>query len=50
MMRSRQSRNASRRIGLAWRRGYPKAQEMALLAKLVRDNPPSGTRTALMEE
>jgi LysR family hydrogen peroxide-inducible transcriptional activator len=45
-----QSRNASRRIGLVWRRGYPKAQELALLAQLVRDNPPGGTRTALMEE
>jgi len=50
VVRPLQSRIASRRIGLAWRRGYPKAQEMALLAKLVRDNPPSGTRTALMEE
>jgi LysR family transcriptional regulator, hydrogen peroxide-inducible genes activator len=45
-----QSRNASRRIGLVWRRGFPKAQELALLAKLIRDNPPSGTRTALMED
>ena len=44
-----QSRNASRRIGLVWRRGYAKAQDLALLAKLVRDNPPSGTRTVPME-
>jgi LysR family transcriptional regulator, hydrogen peroxide-inducible genes activator len=50
VVRPLQSRNASRRIGLAWRRGHPKAQEIALLAKLVRDNPPSGTRTSLMEE
>jgi LysR family hydrogen peroxide-inducible transcriptional activator len=44
------SRNASRRIGLVWRRGHQKAQELALLAALVRDNPPAGTRTALMNE
>jgi hypothetical protein len=50
VIRPLQSRNASRRIGLVWRRGYSKAQELALLAKLVRDNPPSGTRTVLMEE
>jgi LysR family transcriptional regulator, hydrogen peroxide-inducible genes activator len=50
VVRPLQSRHASRRIGLVWRRGYPKAQELALLAKLVRDNPPSGTRTALMDE
>jgi LysR family hydrogen peroxide-inducible transcriptional activator len=43
-----QSRNASRRIGLVWRRGFPKAQELGLLAELIRDHPPSGTRTALM--
>jgi LysR family hydrogen peroxide-inducible transcriptional activator len=50
VIRPLQSHNASRRIGLVWRRGYSKAQELALLAKLVRDNPPSGTRTVLMEE
>ena len=44
-----QSRNASRRIGLVWRRGYPKVQELGLLAKLIRDNPPDGTRTVPME-
>ena len=42
--------NASRRVGLVWRRGYPKADELSLLGELVRDNPPSGTRTVLMEE
>jgi hypothetical protein len=26
-----------------WRRGFPKAQELALLGELVRNNPPSGT-------
>jgi LysR family hydrogen peroxide-inducible transcriptional activator len=50
VIRPLQSRNASRRIGLVWRRHYPKAQELALLAELVRNNPPSGTRTALMED
>lgn len=44
------SPNASRRVGLVWRRGYPKAEEMALLGDLVRSNPPAGTRTVLMEE
>jgi len=39
-----QSNNASRRIGLVWRRGYPKVQDLALLGNLVRNNPPSGTR------
>jgi len=42
--------NASRRVGLVWRRGYPKADELSLLGELVRDNPPGGTRTVLMEE
>jgi LysR family hydrogen peroxide-inducible transcriptional activator len=40
---------ASRRIGLVWRRGYPKAEELSLLAGLVRDQPPEGTRTVLIE-
>lgn len=44
------SANASRRVGLVWRRGYPKAEEMALLGDLVRSNPPTGTRTVLVEE
>lgn len=44
------SANASRRVGLVWRRGYPKAEEMALLGDLVRSNPPAGTRTVLLEE
>jgi LysR family hydrogen peroxide-inducible transcriptional activator len=41
---------ASRRIGLAWRRGYPKSEELGLLGALVRENPPEGTRTVLLEE
>jgi LysR family hydrogen peroxide-inducible transcriptional activator len=43
VIRPLQSANAKRRIGLVWRRGYPKAQELALLGDLVRNNPPSGT-------
>ena len=43
------SANASRRVGLIWRRGYPKANDLSLLASLVRDNPPNGTRTVLMD-
>jgi LysR family hydrogen peroxide-inducible transcriptional activator len=43
-IRPMRSQNDSRRIGLVWRRGYPKAQELALLAKLVRENAPEGTR------
>jgi LysR family hydrogen peroxide-inducible transcriptional activator len=49
VVRPLRSRQASRRIGLVWRRGYPKAADLALLAKLVRDNPPNGTRTVLAE-
>jgi LysR family hydrogen peroxide-inducible transcriptional activator len=41
---------ASRRIGLVWRRGYPKAEELILLAGLVREQPPEGTRTVLADE
>lgn len=50
VVRPLKSRNASRRIGLVWRRDYPKAQEMSLLAKLVRDNPPAGTRSVATGE
>jgi LysR family hydrogen peroxide-inducible transcriptional activator len=50
VVRPLKSRNASRRIGLVWRRDYPKAQEMNLLAKLVQDNPPAGTRTVATSE
>jgi len=50
VVRPLRSRNASRRIGLVWRRGDPKAGELTLLASLVRDNPPSGTRTALTND
>jgi LysR family transcriptional regulator, hydrogen peroxide-inducible genes activator len=41
---------ASRRIGLVWRRGYPKAEELSLLGALVRDQPPEGTHTILVDE
>ena len=43
-IRPLRSSNDSRRIGLVWRRGYPKAEELGLLAELVRENPPEGTR------
>jgi LysR family transcriptional regulator, hydrogen peroxide-inducible genes activator len=49
VIRPLQSANASRRVGLVWRRGYPKAEELVLLAELVRNNPPNGTRTVLMD-
>jgi LysR family transcriptional regulator, hydrogen peroxide-inducible genes activator len=39
---------ASRRIGLIWRKGYPKASDLLQLADLVRSNPPEGTRTVLI--
>jgi LysR family transcriptional regulator, hydrogen peroxide-inducible genes activator len=38
------SLNASRRIGLIWRQGYPKADDLTRLAHLVREQPPRGTR------
>jgi LysR family hydrogen peroxide-inducible transcriptional activator len=44
-----QSANASRRVGLVWRKGYPKARDLRLLADLVRANPPSGTTAVLAE-
>jgi LysR family hydrogen peroxide-inducible transcriptional activator len=47
VIRPLQSPNDSRRIGLVWRRGYPKAQELALLGDLIIDNPPAGTRSVL---
>jgi LysR family hydrogen peroxide-inducible transcriptional activator len=50
VIRPLRSRHANRRIGLVWRRGHQKAEELALLAALIRDNPPAGTRTALMNE
>src|SRR6202044_4278572 len=46
-IRPLQSPNDSRRIGLVWRRGYPKARELALLGDLIIANPPSGTRFVL---
>jgi LysR family hydrogen peroxide-inducible transcriptional activator len=48
VVRPLQSPNASRRVGLVWRKGYPKADELWSLANLIRDNPPAGTRTVLM--
>jgi LysR family hydrogen peroxide-inducible transcriptional activator len=50
VVRPLQSSNASRRIGLAWRRGYPKAAELVLLGDLVRNNPPGGTRAVLAQK
>jgi LysR family hydrogen peroxide-inducible transcriptional activator len=47
VIRPMHSPNDSRRIGLVWRRGYPKAQELALLGDLIIANPPVGTRSVL---
>ena len=47
VIRPLQSANDSRRVGLVWRRGYPKARELALLGDLIIDNPPTGTRSVL---
>jgi LysR family hydrogen peroxide-inducible transcriptional activator len=44
VVRPLQSTGASRRIGLAWRRGYPKAKDLWLLGDVIRNNPPRGTR------
>jgi LysR family transcriptional regulator, hydrogen peroxide-inducible genes activator len=49
VIRPLRSPNASRRIGLVWRRGYPKAQDLALLGDLVRNNPPRGTHSVLRD-
>jgi LysR family transcriptional regulator, hydrogen peroxide-inducible genes activator len=38
------SAHASRRIGLVWREGYPKSDDLTRLAALVREAPPRGTR------
>jgi LysR family hydrogen peroxide-inducible transcriptional activator len=37
---------ASRRIGLVWRRSYPKGADLELLARLIRDGLPSAVRAA----
>jgi LysR family hydrogen peroxide-inducible transcriptional activator len=50
VIRPLRSRKASRRIGLVWRRGHRKSQELTLFAALLRDNAPKGTRTALADE
>jgi LysR family hydrogen peroxide-inducible transcriptional activator len=47
VIRPLRSPNASRRIGLVWRRGYPKARDLTLLGDLVRTNPPSGTHSVV---
>jgi LysR family hydrogen peroxide-inducible transcriptional activator len=47
VVRPLKSAKASRRVGIVWRKGYPKAAELILLAALIRDNPPLGTRTVL---
>jgi len=47
VIRPLQSPNDSRRVGLVWRRSYPKARELALLGDLIIDNPPAGTRPVL---
>lgn len=39
-----ESQHASRRIGLVWRRGFPKADDLTRLGTLVREQPPRGTR------
>jgi len=49
VIRPLRSLYASRRIGLVWRRGYPKARDLALLGDLVRNNPPTGTRSVVTE-
>ena len=49
VVRPLQSTAASRRIGLAWRRGYPKAKDLTLLGDLIRKNLPSGTHAVLAE-
>jgi LysR family hydrogen peroxide-inducible transcriptional activator len=50
VIRPMQSAEASRRIGLVWRHGYPKAKELSLLGDLVRNNPPSGTHAVVTGE
>jgi LysR family hydrogen peroxide-inducible transcriptional activator len=44
VIRPLKSPNDCRRIGLVWRRGYPKARELASLGNLIIDTPPAGTR------
>jgi LysR family transcriptional regulator, hydrogen peroxide-inducible genes activator len=47
VIRPLQSPNDSRRVGLVWRRGYPKAQGLAMLGNLIIDHPPAGVRSVL---
>jgi LysR family hydrogen peroxide-inducible transcriptional activator len=44
VVRPIRSRQASRRIGLAWRRGCPRAAELRLLVQTIRHSLPPGTR------
>src|ERR1700674_2059836 len=37
------SEHASRRIGLVWRHGFPKADDLTRLGNLIREQPPRGT-------
>ena len=39
------SEHASRRIGLVWRHGFPKADDLTRLGNLIREQPPRGTRS-----
>jgi LysR family hydrogen peroxide-inducible transcriptional activator len=49
VIRPLRSPNASRRIGLVWRKGCPRTQQLSLFGDLVRNNPASGTRTVPMD-
>jgi LysR family hydrogen peroxide-inducible transcriptional activator len=49
VIRPLRSTNASRRIGLVWRKGCPRTQQLSLFGDLVRNNPASGTRTVPMD-
>jgi LysR family transcriptional regulator, hydrogen peroxide-inducible genes activator len=44
------SEHASRRIGLVWRHGFPKADDLTRLGNLIREQPPRGTRSVSDEE
>jgi LysR family hydrogen peroxide-inducible transcriptional activator len=44
------SEHASRRIGLVWRHGFPKADDLTRLGNLIREQPPRGTRSVSNDE
>jgi LysR family transcriptional regulator, hydrogen peroxide-inducible genes activator len=44
------SEHASRRIGLVWRHGFPKADDLTRLGNLIREQPPRGTRSVSDDE